>query len=329
MIVAGTLIASRDGDVPAEALRPGDIVQVVENGRRVPQPLRWVGRMKVDLAHHPSPGRASPVRILADGLAPGQPARDLLLSPDHAVMWKGALFQAQALRNGATISQPVSAETVVYLHLELARHGLLLAEGAAVESYLDVGNRGQFAAGRAVRGLAPDLAAVPSAAALAVWQTRGCAPLRLDTAAILPVHAELAVRAGKLRWTVGPDPALTVLADGVPVPVARFSAEHAQARLPAGARAVRLASRTFTPADFDPTIADRRRLGLAVRGLRLRGKPLPPSAFGRGWHLSEAEWRWTDGDARLALRPLAEPATLEIRTAPSAVPAYWVPPHER
>jgi hypothetical protein len=326
MIVANTLIATRDGAVPAEALRPGDYVQVVENGQPVPRPLRWVGRMEVDLAHHPSPTRAAPVRILADGLAPDVPARDLLLSPDHALMWEGSLFQAQTLRNGATISQPVSAGKVTYIHLELGRHGVLLAEGAAVESYLDVGNRGQFAAGRAVRGLAPDLAAVPSAAALAVWKTRGCAPLRLDTASILPVHLALAVRAGTLRWTIGPDPDLTVVADGVPVPLARFSAELVQARLPAGTRAVRLASRTFTPADFDPAIADRRRLGLAVRSLRLRGKPLPPSSFGRGWHLSEAEWRWTDGDARLALRPLAEPATLEIRTAPSAVPGYWVPP---
>jgi hypothetical protein len=326
MIVAGTLIATRNGDVPAEALRPGDDVQVVENGQSVTRPLRWIGRMEVNLARHPSPVRAAPVRILANALAPRQPSRDLLLSPDHALMWEGSLFQAQALRNGATICQPVSAGKVMYVHLELGRHALLLAEGAAVESYLDVGHRGQFAAGRTVRGLAPDLAAVPSAATLAVWKSRACAPLRLDIAAVLPAHLALAVRAGTLGWTVGADPALTVFAEGAPAPLARFSGELAQARLPAGTRAVRLASRTFTPADFDPAIADRRRLGLAVRSLRLRGKPLPPGAFGRGWHLSEAEWRWTDGDARLALRALAEPATLVIRTAPSAVPGYWVPP---
>jgi hypothetical protein len=326
MILAGTRIATADGDRPAEALRHGDSVLTMDKARTVPRPLRWVGRMQVDLARHLSPGRAAPVRILAGALAPGQPARDLLLSPDHAVLVEGSLFQAQALRNGATVAQPVCGDKVLYVHLELARHGLLLAEDAAVESYLEVGNRGLFAGGRAMRGLAPDLAAVPSAAALAVWQARGCAPLRLDTDAIRPVHLALAIRAGTLGWTVAADPALAVLADGAPVPLARFSDELAQARLPAGTRSVRLVSRTFSPADFDPALMDRRRLGMAVRGLRLRGKTLPPGAFGRGWHLSEPDWRWTDGDARLTLRALAEPATLEIRTAPGAAPAYWVAP---
>jgi Hint domain len=330
MIAAGTLIATKGGDVPAEALRPGAYVYTLEDGEKADRPLRWVGTLAVDLAHHPTPARAAPVRIAAGALAPGQPARDLLVSPDHAVLVAGGLFQAQALRNGATIAQAMALPKITYVHLELGRHGVLLAEGAAIESYLDtghreIGNRGRFAHGRAMRGLAPDLSLAPSAAALALWKTRGCAPLWLDSASIVPAQRMLAARAATLGWSISPDPALAVFADGMAVPLARFSDEHFQARLPAGARAIRLATRAFVPAEADPTIADRRRLGLAVRSLRLHGKPLRPGAFGRGWHLSEPEWRWTDGDARLTLRALPEPATLEIRTAPGAVPGYWVP----
>jgi hypothetical protein len=326
MIVSGTLIATPDGNRPADALRAGDPVEVLEDGKPVAQPLRWVGRLEVDPARHPTPARVAPLRLAAGALGPGLPARDLLLSPDHAVLLDGALFQAQSLRNGASVAHVTEPGRVIYVHLELAGHGLLLAEGLPVESYLDTGNRGQFAAGRAARGLPPDLAAVPSALALAVWKERGCALLRLDTAAVVPAHAIVVEHAKALGWSLSPDPALTVFADGEAVPLARFSSELFQARLPAGTRAVRLASRYFVPADLDPRIADRRQLGLAVRGLRLGGRALPPGTFGRGWHLSEPEWRWTDGDARLSLRALAAPALLELRIAPGAVPGYWVSP---
>ncbi len=35
-------------------------------------------------------------------------------------------------------------DEVVFWHVELERHGILLAEGAPAESYLDTGNRRQF-----------------------------------------------------------------------------------------------------------------------------------------------------------------------------------------
>jgi hypothetical protein len=326
VIVAGTLIATPAGDVPVEALRPGDHVHALEQGQPVARPLRWVGRLEVDLARHHSPARAAPVRVAAGALAPGLPARDLLVSPDHALLLAGALFQAQALRNGATVAQATAPEKIAYVHLELARHGVVLAEGAAVESYLDTGNRGLFSAGRPLRGLAPDLAAAPGAGALAVWKARGCAPLRLDTTSIVPVHAGVLRRARAFGWSLTDDPGLSVLADGSEAPLARFAPDHFRALLPQGARAVRLASRCFVPADLDAGIPDRRQLGIAVRALRLAGRALSPGAFSRGWHLSEAEWRWTDGDARLTLRALPAATTLEIRIAPGAVPGYWLAP---
>jgi hypothetical protein len=42
---------------------------------------------------------------------------------------------------------------VTYFHVELPRHDVVLAEGAAAESYLDTGNRSAFAnAGQPAEG---------------------------------------------------------------------------------------------------------------------------------------------------------------------------------
>ena len=46
--------------------------------------------------------------------------------------------------NGQTILAETRDE-VTFWHVELARHAILFAEGAAAESYLDTGNRRQFA----------------------------------------------------------------------------------------------------------------------------------------------------------------------------------------
>ena len=75
---------------------------------------------------------------------PAEPARDLLLSPDHAVFRGGALIPARALINGSTIVQE-PASSAHYFHVELPRHAVLLAEGLPCESYLDTGNRAAFA----------------------------------------------------------------------------------------------------------------------------------------------------------------------------------------
>lgn len=51
------------------------------------------------------------------------------------------------------------------------------------------------------------------------------------------------------------------------------------------------------------TAADHRRLGVAVRTLRLDGRPIArdDARLGRGWHAPEPDWRWTDGAAEIAL----------------------------
>ncbi len=287
---SGTHLATPAGEAPVEALRPGDTVLAWRDGAWRAERIRWVGRITLDLLRHRAPACASPVCIAAHAFAAGLPRRDLLLSPEHAVFIDGALIQAQALLNGATVTQLRPAR-ITYCHVELDRHALLLAEGVAAESYLDTGNRAAFS------GTAP-----PSdpAAAAAVWDARACAPLLLGGARVGAVQARLLARAEVLGWRTTADPGLRAIRDG---------------------GTLRLRSRSFVPA-WRGLGPDRRRLGVAVAALRLGGKRVAAAAFGAGWHAPERGLRWTDGDAVLHL---PRPGRLTLRRAPIAA-SYWLPP---
>jgi hypothetical protein len=315
----GTRLATPAGEVPVEALRPGDMVLALVDGGWQPRPVRWVGCFTVDLARHKQPLHAAPIRICANAIADGVPHRDLLVSPDHALFCDGVLIQAQALVNGATILRDPARGRVTYLHVELDRHAIVLAERAPAESYLDTGNRGSFATEAGVRPLFPDLTAPCHPA------TETCVPLVLTGAQVEAAHSWLLHRALLLGHRITADPGLQLQADGCPVPLTRMAGGRWCALLPAGAGEVRLLSRSFVPEEFDPVANDRRRLGIAVAALRVGGRRLPRAALGGGWHAAEPAWRWTDGDATLGLRPHATAAPLMLRTL-AAGPGYWQAP---
>ena len=79
-----------------------------------------------------------PVRVRAGAFGPGRPARDLLLSPDHAVQVDDILVQAGALVNGTSVVREFAApETFTYFHVELDDHSLILAENTPAETFID------------------------------------------------------------------------------------------------------------------------------------------------------------------------------------------------
>ena len=133
----GTHVLTRDGERPVETLRAGDHVMTAD-GRTAP--VAWLGQRSIDCRRH---REARPVRVRAGAFGDARPARDLRLSPDHAVFVDGVLVPVGRLVNGGSILRE-TAGWITYWHLELDRHDVLLAEGLPCESYLDTGNRSAF-----------------------------------------------------------------------------------------------------------------------------------------------------------------------------------------
>lgn len=290
--VAGTRIRTAAGEVAIEALREGDQVVSAFGGCAE---VIWLGHRHVDCVRHPRPEEVWPVRVLQGAFGPGLPVRDLRLSPDHAVYAEGVLVPIRYLVNGATVARQ-RVDEVVYWHIELPTHDVVLAEGLPAESYLDTGNRGAFANGGGAVMMHADFSR-------AVWEAESCARLVCEGVEVAALRRLLAGRAGALGFEITGEPGLLVVAEGRPL-VTAVAGGWWRVLLPAGVAEVRLLSRAAVPAEIGAT-ADHRRLGVAVSALRLDGQEvaLDAARLGAGWHPVEraegATWRWTDGDATL------------------------------
>ncbi len=168
----GTRIETANGPIAVEDLTAGDLA-ATDDGRF--EPITWIGSRTVNCARHPKPGTVWPIRVSAGAFGPGLPARELWLSPDHAVFVNGVLVPVKLLANGSTITQ-VEWSSVTYYHVELRRHEIIRAEGLSVESYLDVGDRMDFNGYETIR-LFPGFAAGLAPDAADAWEMRGAAPL--------------------------------------------------------------------------------------------------------------------------------------------------------
>ncbi|MBQ9351286.1 Hint domain-containing protein [Phyllobacterium sp.] len=139
--VVGTLISTPAGEIAVERLRIGNLVYTM-NGEAVP--IIWIGSRRIDPRTIDKLRDHAPVRIRPGALDHGSPNRDLYVSPDHCLFLNGSLVPAKLLINGTSITQDATLEPFIYYHIELEQHGVLIAEGAYAESYLDLGNRVTF-----------------------------------------------------------------------------------------------------------------------------------------------------------------------------------------
>ncbi len=106
--------------------------------------LKWIGRRAYSARFARNNPDLLPIRFKAGSLAENVPARDLLVSPQHAMFLDGVLIPAEHLVNDATIVQEAPGEDIHYFHLELDSHDVLIAEGAFSESFVDDDSRGMF-----------------------------------------------------------------------------------------------------------------------------------------------------------------------------------------
>ena len=179
----GTLIGTEDGETAIECLSIGDRVRTASGALR---PVRWIGRRAFDRRFAAHNRDVLPIRIRADALADGQPRRDLLVSPLHAMAIDGALVPAACLVNGTSITQADTMERIEYIHLELESHDLILAEGAPAETFVDDRSRLMFHNAAEFGALYPGARSQPA---------RYCLPRLEQGQALEDIRARLANRA--------------------------------------------------------------------------------------------------------------------------------------
>ena len=131
--LTGTLILTENGYKAVEELKIGDLVQTADSKLEA---VKWIGYQTINPDEIFNPLRGNPIQIKAGALGDNLPLRDLYVSPDHSMFIDGLLINAGALVNDISIVKTEPTETFVYYHVELENHCLLVAEGAAAESYL-------------------------------------------------------------------------------------------------------------------------------------------------------------------------------------------------
>ena len=263
-------------------------------------PIRAITRRRIDIASHPTPARVTPIRLRAGALGHQTPSQDLLL-PQEALLSipsdsTSVLTPIGALVNGISILREPAAGIVTWHSIELDEHDILRAENAPIGS---------------LRGLrTSEPSRTPPRAPL-------CQPFMPPGAAMLTLRTQLHKRATSPEFMalitgtqpelwIANDPAhpLRLFADGKEV-AADEGGSDTQFRftLPANTGPVRLHA---TPHD-SPSPKDLRRLGVCVVAMELDGAPIDLSGPmpARGFHAVEGDglkqWRWTDGQAWLAL----------------------------
>jgi hypothetical protein len=141
--VPGTRIATPMGNRRIEDLRPGDRIQTKDDGA---QEVLWSGQRTMTGARLYAMPHLRPIRFRAGALGVGRPDEDLLVSPQHRMLVKGAsalalfntpevLVAAEDLLNDHSVTVDHVLRSVTYVHILLARHQVIFANGLETESF--------------------------------------------------------------------------------------------------------------------------------------------------------------------------------------------------
>ena len=138
-----TRLATPDGPCMIRELQPGDLIDPRDNG---PQEVLWCGHRRMSGARLYAMPHLRPVRFKAGALGIGRPDEDLLVSPQHRMLLKGAAAQAlfntpevlvaaEDLINDQTVIVDHTLREVTYVHILLERHNVIWANGLESESF--------------------------------------------------------------------------------------------------------------------------------------------------------------------------------------------------
>ncbi|MBC2885694.1 Hint domain-containing protein [Ochrobactrum sp. CM-21-5] len=134
-LLKGTLIQTSMGPMAVEKLEIGDLVETVVGSL---MPVKWIGRQSYRKGGAHWNDSIMPIRVSRHALDGKTPHRDLYLSPNHAMFIDDVLIRVKDLVNGHSIAPAPERvfSGIDYYNIVLDSHEVMLAEGAAVETYL-------------------------------------------------------------------------------------------------------------------------------------------------------------------------------------------------
>ena len=136
----GSLIATTEGEVAIEDLRPGMTVLTVEQG---PQPVLWIGSM----THRPDPkGAQILTRVTSDRFGAGAPPIDLLAGPGARLLHRpsGLRHPADTRLVYTPLRDFIDGDSVIGIaprmavdtyHVALRRHATIRVGGLEMETF--------------------------------------------------------------------------------------------------------------------------------------------------------------------------------------------------
>lgn len=138
-----TRISTPDGARHIRHIKRGDMILTRDNG---PQEVLWTGHRRMSGARLYAMPHLRPIRFKANSMGLYRPDEDLLVSPQHRMLVKGAqaqalfntpevLVAAEDLINDHTIMVDHMLREVTYVHILLNEHNVVWANGLETESF--------------------------------------------------------------------------------------------------------------------------------------------------------------------------------------------------
>ena len=291
---SGSLILTDRGEVPVQDLRVGDRAITLSGAAR---PIVWIGTGRA-LVTRGRRSAATPIIVDKGALADNVPHHDLTITKGHSLFLDGVLIPAEFLVNHRSIRWDDRAQEVSVYHIELDTHDVLLANGAAAESYRDDGNRWLFGNANTGWGLPPQAP---------------CAPVLTGGAVVDAVWRRLLERTGpRGNPPLTGEADLHLLVDGRRLDAMRRVADAHVYSLPDVWAAVHIVSRAAAPQELG-LARDPRSLGVALRrivvrrGSSFRVVEASDATLADGFHAFEVDngFRWTDGNAAVPIELFA------------------------